>query len=204
MLMSNTEILDSIVKQTLTIDNFERPLLQGSSYDARVGAEAVTGSTRDVLNLQEHGDVIIAPGDFGLILTYEHFKLPVNIAGHIGMRSDLMRRGLLSLAGLQIDPGFSGKLVVGVCNLGSREVRLRYKDPFVSIEFLKLATSASIAYSGPSQDQTSILPKDIERLTPPLITAQEQIRIIQQLVQSVDHLTEVIKKLSERVESPSK
>jgi hypothetical protein len=78
-------------------------------------------------------------GDFALVLTRESIKLPLDIACVIGMRSSLARRGLILLAGLQIDPGFEGHLRFGLYNASPRRITLDYDDELCTIEFRKLA-----------------------------------------------------------------
>jgi dCTP deaminase len=77
-------------------------------------------------------------GDFALVLTRESVKLPLNISCTIGMRSSLARRGLILLAGMQIDPGFEGHLRFGLFNASPRRASLDYDDELCTIEFHKL------------------------------------------------------------------
>lgn len=123
----------------LVIENFHESSLQASSYDARVGDRALLGGTDTEINVQERGALTIRPGEFVLIVTHEKFKLKPNITGHLGIRSYYSRKGLVVLAGLQIDPGFEGHLVVGGYNAAPRRLVLDYDAPFLTVEFHRLA-----------------------------------------------------------------
>ena len=74
--------------------------------------------------------------------------LSAEYAGHLGLRSSFARKGLLLLAGLQVDPGFDGHLVLGLANLSPRAVHLSYEEPIATLELHHLTRAAATAYSG--------------------------------------------------------
>jgi len=131
MLMSDKGIQKAMNSGELIIRNFFKKSLQPASYDMRVGEEAFSSHEKKLINVKSTGFITIRPGDFILIRTHESVKLSPNIAGRIGLRSFHAKKGLVLLAGPQIDPGFEGVLVVGLHNLDANELRLSYQEIFL-------------------------------------------------------------------------
>lgn len=66
---------------------------------------------------------------------------------------------------MQIDPGYNGRLIIGITNLTPKVVSLPYKDDFLSLEFHKLEEPAAKPYSGPYQGRNELGPEEIEFIT---------------------------------------
>lgn len=146
MLMHDAEILKAIEKNEMAITPFEKDNLKGASYDLTIGGEALV-SNRDekVMISPSGGSLKLEAGDFALVLTRETVKLPLNIAGSIGMRSTLARSGLILLHGMQIDPGWDAHLRFGLYNASPRKIMLDYGDDICMVEFHRLAGMAAKA-----------------------------------------------------------
>ena len=80
------------------------------------------------------------------------------------MRSAYARIGLLATVGPQVDPGFEGRLVIGLVNFGSETVNLPYLEPFCTLELERLARHSSTAYSGPYQKQDYLSDEMIKKM----------------------------------------
>ncbi|MDY7011955.1 MAG: dCTP deaminase [Planctomycetota bacterium] len=141
MLMRDTEIKAAVESGELIIDPFEPGKVQGASYDLALGGEALVSSSdkKILLAPNSSANLRLGAGDFALVLTKESVKFPDNIAGVIGMRSSLARKGLMLLAGMQIDPGFEGHLRFGLYNASPRRITLDYDDELCMIELHKLS-----------------------------------------------------------------
>lgn len=142
MLMTNGELKEALKSNEFSIEPYDQNRQQPCSYDARAGSEALVSRDYNLVNLSKVNSVTLQAGDFALIMTHESFRFPLNMAGNIGMRSALARRGLILLAGMQIDPGFEGHLRLGLYNCSGRPITIDYLDPISTIEFHKLAKSA--------------------------------------------------------------
>ena len=131
MLMRDTEIKEAVESGKIEIKPFRQTRLEGASYDLAVGKQALVSNSDTKISLSESANnpIILNAGDFALVLTNEYVKLPLNIAASIGMRSSLARKGLILLAGMQIDPGFEGHLRFGLYNASPRKIILDYNDP---------------------------------------------------------------------------
>jgi dCTP deaminase len=87
------------------------------------------------------------PGEFVLATTLETVALPSDICGRLEGRSSLGRLGIVvhSTASL-VDPGFSGKIVMELGNLGRIPVALYPGMRLCALTFDRLAYPVSIPY----------------------------------------------------------
>lgn len=139
MLMTDGEIKQAIESGSFVIKGFGESQLQPCSYDARAGREALVSGDHQLVNLPQVNSLGLDAGDFALIMTHESFTLPLDMAGHIGMKSSLARRGLVLLAGMHIDPGFDGHLRLGFYNSSGRKITIDHMDEICTIEFHRLS-----------------------------------------------------------------
>ena len=160
MILVDDEIEEAVKVGEIELSDFSNECLQPASYDLRVGEEGFVLSAGKV-NIQTEGALEIQPGDFALVMTHERLRLPTNIVGRFGLRSAYARMGLLATAGPQVDPGFEGKLVIGLVNFSSQTVKILYLTPFCTLELERLPRHSSAPYHGPYQGQ--------DRLTDELI-----------------------------------
>jgi len=198
MLMTDGEIRGAIGKKDLLIGNFSEECLEAASYDMRVGKRAVVTSSEDELDLEKKGSVTLKAGDFAIITTHETVKLSDIIAGHIGIKSYYTRKGIVLLAGLQIDPGFEGVLVVGIYNASPRSFTLDYLAPFCTVEFHRLTQPATKPYvSGEEQKRGEIPRADKDYLrTLETQTLSEMSAALRQMSINVSDLTTSVRTMS--------
>ena len=95
----------------------------------------------------------------------EEIKLNAQHTGRFGLRSKYARKGLLATTGPQVDPGYHGRLIIGLTNLSPTPVSLSFKDDFISLEFHRLEEPATNPYSGPYQDKLTLGAEEIETIT---------------------------------------
>ena len=123
MILVDEEIKEAVNNGEIEeFTHFSEGCLQPASYDPRVGEEGFTTSAGAVINIKNEGELKIQPGDFALVMTHEKLKLRTNMLGRFGLRSVYARRGLLATVGPQVDPGFEGKLVIGIVNFSSQQI----------------------------------------------------------------------------------
>lgn len=166
--ISGETIKRLIESKELILEPLDTQCLQPASIDLRVGRRAIkspVGEERGaVIDLTRDNKIGILPGQFASVLTLERLTLPLNICGRIGLRSFYARRGLISFHGAQVDPGFSGYLVVPLVNVGPETIALEYGKPFSTLELNYLETASSKTYSGDYQDQADFPADDINFL----------------------------------------
>jgi deoxycytidine triphosphate deaminase len=144
--------------ENLSSRELENP--EGTGFDLRVGevfkiseGEAFLGVTdrstpdvKSICTINEYKDITIRPGEFFLVKTVEKVNLPDNIAAIFRPRSTLQRCGV-ALFTATANPGYSGELTFGLCNLGKNDFRLEMGARIVHILFFETSDNVS-AYRG--------------------------------------------------------
>lgn len=73
-------------------------------------------------DLRSAGYLSIERGDFAVVTVREEIALGPQHAGRFGLRSKYARKGLIATMGPQIDPGFHGRLILGLTNLTPKAI----------------------------------------------------------------------------------
>lgn len=188
MILTDQLIDQANSEGTIKIEPFEKSLLQPASYDLRVGPEAVSSSDRQKIDLVKKGFIELAPSDFAIVLSEEIITLDNQHTARFGLRSKWARKGLVATTGPQIDPGFKGRLTVGLTNLTNKKISLSHKDEFLTVEFHRLESPVRDVYSGPYQGKTTLDGEDIEAA-------------LEREVLSISEITETLRSLTAAVES---
>ena len=162
MILTDSQIREARKSGEIKIEPFDGRQVQAATYDLRVGRQAATTSAKKMVNVEEDGYVSLAPGDFGVVTVLEEIAIGPQLAGRFGLRSKFARKGLIATTGPQIDPGYRGRLIVGLTNLTPRPVTLSFKDDFLSVEFHRLGVPARKPYDGPYQGRTELGAEEIE------------------------------------------
>ena len=192
MVLSDRDIRSAQGKG-VTIDPFSDEFVQPASYDLRVGSQAACSSSKEVTDLTKKGFVEIKPGDFVIVITHESLKLDAQHVGRFGLTSTYARKGLIATVGAQIDPGFHGRLTVGLTNFSTKSLVLPHKDTFLTAEFHVLAQPVETPYSGPYQNRNELSPDDIKIVMEREYMSQtEMMRTLQALVTTVESLKQSI------------
>jgi dCTP deaminase len=201
--MTDSEIREALEAGDIGLEPMSERSLQPASYDLRLGNRALITKTQDIeklkrrledeqaneIDVAKEGSIAVPAGAFALIVTREKVRLSNQYAGHLGLRSYYARKGLLLLAGLQVDPGFEGYLVLGLANLSPRSVHIDHEDDIATLEFHRLSRPADVPYSGIYAGQ---------QLSPSIPKADaDYLRTIETL--SVSDLTQALLRLSDNV-----
>jgi dCTP deaminase len=149
MILVDWQILDRIERGHLTIDPYDKNLVQPNSIDIRLGNHFVwykPGSRiidpydkeSVVADVDEtHADFfILEPGRFILAETLECIGLPDNIVATIEGKSSIARLGVtLHQTGGWIDAGFRGTITLEMCNVNTRPVKVYAGMPIGQLVF---------------------------------------------------------------------
>ncbi|PIR13962.1 hypothetical protein COV49_00475 [Candidatus Falkowbacteria bacterium CG11_big_fil_rev_8_21_14_0_20_39_10] len=147
--------LHQLVKEINLVENLcdrEENNPEGAGFDLRLG-EVYELEGNGFLGVEErdtpkinliakHDDrqeekgnfFIFAPGKYYLIKTMEKVNLPTTLSGIIFPRTTLFRSGLALFNGL-VQPGYSGELTFGICNLGNSNIKVSFGARVVHITF---------------------------------------------------------------------
>ena len=196
MILNAQQISEAYRQEDIVINPFEEEQVQAATYDLRVGEQGATTSTKKIINIKEMGYILLQPGDFGVITVLEEIRLGPQYVGRIGLRSKYARKGLIATTGPQIDPGYHGRIIVGITNLTPNPISLPYKDDFISIEIHRLEQPTNKPYSGPYQDRLRLGPEEIEAITETEgMALSEVIKTLQSLSVNVGAMAGEIKTL---------
>lgn len=196
MILVDRQIREAVEKGEIVIKPFEESQLQAASYDLRVGLQGATTSTKKIVSIDREGYLLLKPGDFAIVTVLEEIKFNTYHVGRIGLRSKYARKGLIATTGPQIDPGYEGRLIVGLYNLTPKQISLPYKDDLLTIEIHKLEEPCLKPYSGPYQGKFSIGPQDIEMVVETeSLSYSEMLTTLSSLSQNVGKLASDVRTL---------
>ena len=164
MILNNRQISEAVDNGTITIDPFDEKQVQAASYDLRVGNQGATASSKKLIDIQAEGYLLLKPGDFAVAITLEKICLDAQHVGRFGLRSKYARKGLIATTGPPIDPGYEGRLIIGLTNPTPNSITLSYKDDFLMVEFHKLEEPSTKPYTGKYQGKVELRPEDIEMI----------------------------------------
>jgi len=190
MILADHQIIEAYKNSDLSIEPFIEKQVQPASYDLLVGEEAVITSSSGVIDVKKSGFIKLKPGDFAILISNEIVRLGPNYAARFGLRSSYARKGLIATTGPQIDPGFHGRLIVGITNLTPHEVSIAHLDKFLTIEFHKLEKAALHPYDGKYQKRMNLTSEEFE------IVAQKAGVPLVKVMESVDSLKNEVHALS--------
>lgn len=103
--------------------------------------------TREV-RVENNEQFIMQPGEFVLAVTLEHVKIAENIMGRLEGRSSLGRLGIVVHSTASIfDPGWNGKCVLELGNLGRMAVALTPGMRICAMTFEELSSESENPYN---------------------------------------------------------
>lgn len=158
-----TEKLLREQKKKQLIDPFNVEFVKQGAYELALGPEAfVTTEPRGTKQKLELGEqLIIPPGQFGLLLTEEVVTIPNTAIGFISVRFTLKRRGLINVSGFHVDPGFVGRLKFAVYNAGSQKIVVSRGDRVFMIWYCDLSEPTTDLYTSQLANQNEITSEDV-------------------------------------------
>ncbi len=196
MILAAQQIHEVCQRGDIVIRPFDENQVQAASYDLRVGDQGATTTSKRLVDIKKTGFLLLQPGDFGVVTVLEEIRLGPQYVGRLGLRSKYARKGLIATTGPQIDPGYHGRLIIGVTNLTPKPVTLPYEDDFISIEFHRLEQPTTKPYSGPYQDKMELGPEEIEIvMESESMALSEVLTTLRSLSQNVGTLASEVKTL---------
>ncbi len=156
MILNKEEIIERINKQSL-IENISKESIQPAGVDLRLdkiyrikksGELYISGRKPPEVKEEVSKIYKINPNEYCLCSTVEIINMPRDLVGIILPRSTLFRIGL-SLRTALIDPGYKGRLILGLKNETSHEIKLERFSRICQVIFIK--TKITEGYSGQYQ-----------------------------------------------------
>ena len=101
----------------------------------------------DIIKIKPPNALIIQPGGFILATTREKIALPSDMAARLDGRSSLGRLGIvIHITAARFDPGFKGKAVIELGNLGTLPVALYPGMKICALTFETLSSPCEVPY----------------------------------------------------------
>ena len=152
--LSNTSLIKLHESGSRFITPFRDDSLEPASYDMHLHWRLLVSPTRRekgrIVNLNDepNGKFLIDTGRLVGVLTEEVFNMPLDLSARFGLRSEFTRRGLVAFAGIQVDPGFTGRLAMSLFHTGPEPIELVNGQKMFSVEFHRLEEPAVRGYAG--------------------------------------------------------
>ncbi len=158
-ILTGKQIKELVKSNPQIIDSLDESLLQPASCDLRLFhkvlaspiGEKVMGAVIDLRSCPDGFPIL--PGQMIAVLSLERMVLPLNMSGRFGIRSSFSRKGIIAFGGLQLDPGFRGRLLMNLLNVGPEPVPIKNREPIFSVELTRLEEAVEQGYDGDYQDQ---------------------------------------------------
>ncbi|MFA5933522.1 MAG: hypothetical protein WCV81_04570 [Microgenomates group bacterium] len=143
-------------------------IIKGGAFieaDGKAGQGKRKGVVTELIAEYKEGsdtqkDVLIKPGKYYLVQTLETVNTPQDLMPMIYPRSSLFRAGLL-LLNSKTDPGYKGKLTMGLKNLSDFPVRLQMGARICNMVFYKIE-GKTVNYRGQHQGGR-VTPQKVEQ-----------------------------------------
>jgi dCTP deaminase len=165
MILSDRDIKEALFRGTIQIKPLDNPetQIQAAWVDLTLSNEFTTFKTlshpyidvrkppqdyTEKIAVNKEEAFILHPREFVLGITREEVSLPSDIAGYLDGRSSLGRLGLVvHVTSGWIDPGFCGRLVLEITNIGKMPLALYPAMRIAKLVFLKLTSPAELPYN---------------------------------------------------------
>ena len=160
MILSDRDIKEALMSGKIVVENLPDERIQAGWVDLSLGNEfrmfkATSQPYIDVRDPTDHTESIVIddkpfimhPNEFVLGQVRERIKLPNDIAAYVDGRSSLGRIGIVvHVTSGFVDPGFSGRLVLEMTNVGKMPVALHAGMRICKLVFFKLSSPAEKPY----------------------------------------------------------
>lgn len=204
-ILSGAQIERLVRAGELVIDPFDEDLVQPATYDLRVGPKMLASALSPdilgaVVELNDRSPTYkIQAGQMVSVLSAERLEFPLDISGRFGIRSEFARRGLNAFGGVQLDPGFKGRLVMNLLNVGPEPVMVTRNGPLFTVEFHRLEEPAKTGYAGPYQGQDDFPQDQYDFILSARTTSLAEIPTLRQ---EVARLSVLVEELEEKLPDP--
>lgn len=164
MILPDHEIKKFLKEGKILIEPLENPdiQIQPSGVDLLLGSEFRIFKTSsihcldtkkenqdctEIVKIEEGKPFIIHPGEFVLGTVKEYLKMPDDLVGSMDGRSSLGRLGIMiHTTSSSINPGWEGRLVLEISNIGKTPVALYPGQRVAKLTFHKMTSAAERPY----------------------------------------------------------
>src|SRR6185369_1626720 len=131
----NFQIAQAVKEGVIGIEPFDEANVRAVAVHLTLGNQLVTDDGKTV-NLLRARRFALKANRMVDVRTRERINLPHDYIGHIGGIDDMRVLGLLTIAALQVEPGFDDYVQVRFVNFGKQTIQLRAGMPIVCLELI--------------------------------------------------------------------
>lgn len=139
-----------------------------TSYDFRVGGSYLDHREKNQITLGDKDKIKLKPGMAVIIQTEEYVHFPKTRFGQIVPKVTLLRKGISNTTS-KIDPGYNGKLLVTVFNLGQNTEFLSKGDKFCTLIVHDVFDEGIRHYNKPAKELQSDYKKNYKHILKDII-----------------------------------
>lgn len=152
-MITGDALLAAVQGQTFIRDG-EVGGVEGIKYDFHLSSLILKAKfTRPVdateLSESDRRSLTVEPGEVVFVLTSEQLDLPMDVMAQLSPKRKLSHEGILTLGGFSIDPGYQGRLLLGLYNFSSTPFILRPGKKLVAATFFHLDETEIGAFPSP-------------------------------------------------------
>lgn len=141
MLLSDKDIIESVVTRSLSIEPFTPKNLTPNGYDLTIDEIYISNPESNI----KKGEVEIPKKTWFVVSTLEYLKTNAEIAAQLWIRTTFARKGIIPAFGM-IDSGFEGTLTLSAFNSSEKTVKIKIGDRFAQVIFIKLNSLPNSLY----------------------------------------------------------
>ncbi len=135
-LLVDHQIVRAVKDGLIGIAPFTIKNVQPASVNLTLNGIIAAGGKR--ISLARGKAFVLRPGHAVIASTLESIEFPRDYLGRIGATPRLSGHGIILTYGLQVEPGFKGRLRFGLFNAGSSSIRLVAREPVIGLEIVRL------------------------------------------------------------------
>jgi dCTP deaminase len=165
MILPDHEIRKLLKQGRIFIEPLENPdiQIQPSGVDMLLGnsfrifrtssipfidTKKATENCTDTIKVEDGNPFIIHPGEFVLGIVREYVRMPPDLVGSVDGRSSLGRLGvMIHTTSSSINPGWEGRIVLEITNLGKTPVALYPGQRVAKLTFHKMTSPSERPYN---------------------------------------------------------
>lgn len=162
--LSDTSLIKLYKSGAKIFTPFRRNSLEPATYDMHLYWRLLVSPARHErgraidLRKEPQKKFSVETGRLVGILTEEVFNMPLDLSARFGLRSEFTRQGLVAFGGIQVDPGFKGRLAMSLFHTGPEAIELVWHQKVFTVEFNRLEEPATKGYEGKYQGHRNFHP----------------------------------------------
>ena len=153
--MLTGERLLEAVRENRIILGGDESCAEGVKYDFRLSEHILKAKfgrpvKASELSSSDKRDLVIEPGEVIFALTQERLSLPTDVVVQLSHKRKLSHKGIITLGGTYIDPGYVGRILIGLYNISSTPFPIRPGKKVISGTVLELEKGEKGTFPEPS------------------------------------------------------